>query len=127
MARPLKEKAPLAKPLAFRLTEEDHAVWVRKVAQSGLSASEFFRRAVIQNQSTVSPALRPAVIKQPKPQSQHEAKLLFCISMISNNVNQIAHRLNADHKAGIVSRQLYESFLSELSILADKAKALGVK
>lgn len=125
MARPLKEKAPLSHVKSFRLNDEDNTKMDRNVAKSGRSASELFRLLFVENEIVITPSLRPTAPKPPKPQSAHDAKLLFLLAQLSNNVNQIAHRLNADHKAGIVKPGTYESIQSELLILAEKAKALG--
>lgn len=133
MARPRSEDEPLDETFSFKLTKTDKRMFEGLIAQSRRNRSEFFRlvigAALQKKLIVVAPALRGEreSIKPPKPQSAHDAKLLFLLAQLSNNVNQIAHRLNADHKAGIVKPGTYESILSELSILADKAKALGVK
>lgn len=54
MARPLKEKSNLTEVFAFRTTTELAAVWREKINKSELdNASEFFRRAVENNETTV--------------------------------------------------------------------------
>lgn len=127
MARPLKEKEPLSNVHAFRVNDTDDAKLKRNVEKSGRTKSELFRLFFIENEIVITPSLRPTAPKPPKPQSAHDAKLLFLLAQISNNVNQIAHRLNSDHKAGIIKPGTYESIQSELLILAEKAKALGVR
>lgn len=37
----------------FRLSVDDTKIWERKVRESGLSKSKFFRQAVIENKTTV--------------------------------------------------------------------------
>ncbi|WP_234488081.1 plasmid mobilization protein [Paraburkholderia aspalathi] len=43
----------LGKPIAFRLSDADRAVYLEKVKASGLSQSEFFRQAVLTNRTQI--------------------------------------------------------------------------
>lgn len=129
MARPRSEGEPLDETFSFKLTKTDKRMWLEKIAKSGVNRSKFFRLAVRDNQTIVAPPLRGEreQVKPPRPQSAHDAKMLFLLAQLSNNVNQIAHRLNADHKAGIVKPANYEAIQSELLTLAEKAKGLVVR
>lgn len=74
----------LSRNFAFRLTEEDGAIWDEKIASSGLkSNSEFIREAVIKNKSEVVSAPRKIRFGAPK----------LPLGNTRRNMNQIAHRL----------------------------------
>lgn len=117
--RKTKEQAPTSDSIvfSFRCKLDDADKWNAKIAASGYNKSEFFRMAVQENRTTV---------EQRNTINADQRKMLFLLAQLSNNVNQIAHRLNSDHKAGIIKPQTYELLLSELSTLADQAKAFKV-
>lgn len=123
MARPLKEKSELKNVLSFRLSDEDHAKWESKVAASGFSKSEFFRLAVIENRAVVDASKKPKarVIHR---LSQIDKKTAFCVAMISNNLNQLAHAVNSDRCAGTITPYQYESVIDSLSKIEELAMEL---
>lgn len=98
----------------FRLTEADAAAWDEKVNASGMSASAFFREAVLQNKTVVQASKKQSTLEQ--------RKILFLFAQQSNNINQIAHRLNSDHRAGKVTSETYKAILAELQGLSQMAK-----
>lgn len=115
MARPRKDEAErLTKTVSLALTEADYLAWLAKVHASGLTRSEFFRECVLTN--------RTQVVARPKA-SADKTRLLYLASKASNNANQLAHRANADHLAGIVSESTYQSILYELQTLNTFLKA----
>lgn len=104
---------------AFRTTKVLADGWRKKIADSGLTASEFFRVAVEQNQTMVvadpnkkekKPATRIAQTGNPDTR-----RLLFLAAQTSNNCNQLAHAINiARHTKDGISEKLVESVLQEL-------------
>lgn len=127
-AKPKKQKKDgLPVICHFRLNEADGAIWKAKVFRSGQTASEFFRTAVIQNQTVVqgdaSRKNRPVRTKNTMPPDLK--KLLFLTAQASNNLNQVAHRLNTDHKAGKVTHALYASILEELKDISAVIKGVN--
>ena len=98
----------LGKPIAFRLSEADRAVYLEKVAASGLTQSEFFRQAVLTN--------RTQVIARPKA-SDDRKRLLYVFNKISNNLSQLAHRANSEHVRGKLSEATYEQMLDQLQMI----------
>lgn len=109
------EKEPLTRNFAFRLTEADGAIWDEKIASSGLSTSGFIREAVIHNKSQVvsAPPPNPELVRQN-----------YLLAAISNNLNQIAHRLNSDNLVGLVTPAVYAAVLDELELISSKIKDL---
>jgi hypothetical protein len=101
--------AGLGKPIAFRLSEADREAYLAKVVASGLTQSEFFRQAVLTN--------RTQVIARPVSSADRK-RLLYIFSKTSNNLNQIAHRANAEHVRGKLSEATYEQLLTQLQMIA---------
>lgn len=120
MARPLKDEPKLTRTYSFKTTEEMGVIWDAKIAAADISASEFFRQAVEQNQTVISPPKNPRTPKIKR--SIDEQKILFLLSKQSNNINQIAHAINSARTAGIVSAQLYQDVLDRLDALVEIAE-----
>lgn len=95
----------LTRVVGLRLTEEDHAAFVAKVAASGMSQSEFLREAVLTNRTTV--VARPL-------RTAFRERMLFLASKTSNNLNQLAHQVNASVATGRVPPGLHTALLAEL-------------
>ncbi len=103
------EGAGLGKPIAFRLSDADRAVYMAKVTASGLTQSEFFRQAVLAN--------RTQVIARPVASTDRK-RLLYIFNKTSNNLNQIAHRANSEHVCGKLSEATYEQLLTQLQMIS---------
>lgn len=106
--RPRKHDAGLTSVVGIRMTEGDRAAWNEKVAASGRTASEFFREAVLANKTQVIARAAPSADK---------TRLLYLFNKASNNLNQLAHRANSDHRAGMLTEKTYASILAELAEL----------
>lgn len=115
MARPMKHKEALAKPVSFRMTEADFAIYKAKVDASGLSPSEFFRDAILTNKTRIT-----AVAKATPQQKE----LMFLFKKTSNNMNQIAHQVNTANRAGKVDDATYVSILQDLEYISKMLKAV---
>ncbi len=114
MARPKKHGAGLSKPVSFRLSEPDFLAYQEKVRASGLSASDFFRDAVLTN--------RTQIVARPKATAdKHRA--LYLLNKAGNNINQLAHRANAAHQAGKLSEKTLEGILDNLELITRYLKA----
>jgi hypothetical protein len=90
-----------------------------------MDASKFFRLAIIENKTVVqgdaSGARKRAVrVKDNVPADVKKA--IFLLAQLGNNMNQIAHRLNLDHKAGKVAPATYAAILEELRGLSATVK-----
>ena len=114
MARPKKHGDGPSKPVSFRLSEADHLAYMQKCEAAGLSPSDFFRECVLTN--------RTQIVARPKA-SADRRRLLFLVNKASNNINQLAHRANADHLAGTLSELKYEAILDNLELIARYMKA----
>lgn len=110
MARPVKsDDEKLSHTVAFRLTDGDFLAYKRKFSASGLTQSEFFREHVLTNTTQV--------VAKPKA-SADTKRAVFLLQKASNNINQLAHRANADHLAGILSESSFLAILNQLDQLS---------
>lgn len=107
----------LSERVAFRMTKADKAAYESKVAASGLTPSEFFRSAVLTNKTAViSRRLDPRLVE-----------MRFLMRKASNNINQIAHRVNADNVSGKLSDRTYLGIMNALIRLSDYMKLMVEK
>lgn len=109
MARPSKsDDEKLSHTVAFRLTDGDFLSYKRKFSASGLTQSEFFRAHVLTNTTQV--------IAKPKA-SADTKRAVFLLQKASNNINQLAHRANSEHLAGVLSDTTFLAIVSQLDQL----------
>ncbi|RYG58117.1 MAG: plasmid mobilization relaxosome protein MobC, partial [Alphaproteobacteria bacterium] len=99
---------------SFRLTAADHAAYLAKVEASGLKPSVFFRDAVVQNKTQIVARVKS---------SPERGRLVYLMNKASNNINQLAHRANADNLAGVTSEATCARLLYELEKLTRLMKS----
>lgn len=106
MARKVKtEEGRLAAIVSCRLTAAESTKYRAQVEAAGLSSGEYLRKLIVE---------RPVqIIARPKP-SADKARLIYLYNKASNNLNQIAHRLNAANASGQVTGGLFERSLAQL-------------
>ena len=106
MTRPSKsDDEKLSHTVAFRLTDGDFLRYKRKFSASGLTQSEFFRAHVLTNSTQV--------IAKPKT-SADTKRAVFLLQKASNNINQLAHRANSEHLAGVLSEGTVLAIVDQL-------------
>jgi hypothetical protein len=115
VSRQKEDKQRLTRPVAFRLTEADHAAYLEKVEASGMKPSEFFRECVLTNRTQVVARQKSSADKQ---------RLIYLFNKTSNNVNQLAHRANLDYNAGTISEATYSNILDQLELMTRYMKAV---
>ena len=109
MARPSKsDNEKLNRTVAFRLTDGDFLGYKKKFSASGLKQSEFFREHVLSNTTQV--VARPVA-------SADARRAVYLLQKASNNINQLAHRANSEHLAGVLSDTTFLSIVSQLEQL----------
>ncbi|ENO8530949.1 plasmid mobilization relaxosome protein MobC [Escherichia coli] len=91
--------------VTFRLTEDEYAPFAKAIEQLDMSKSEFFRMLSLNQIEGYKPDYR---------QQPDYKRCLFYLQKTSNNINQIAHRLNTDNAKGIISDTLYKKLLNAL-------------
>lgn len=111
MARPLTHDEPLDDQVKVRLTATEAAAVRRAASRLGHpSLSDFLRACIVANGSSVrlelsgraSPRRRQPDLSK-RRYTQVDPALLFQLSQLGNSVNQIAHRLNGQHLAGLAA------------------------
>ncbi len=104
-----KTESKFIKQISVKLTEEQYAEAVEKFKQSGLkNKGHYFRDLVLTNKTKV-------VQKDYKL----ENKKLFLLSKVSNNINQIAYKLNVADLKGKLQEEIKHSLLLELENLSN--------
>ena len=123
---PKAKKEGLPRLFHFRLTDRDGAIWDNKVARSGMTQSEFFRTAVVRNETVVqgdaSGNKKKRAVRTPGNVHPDIARRNFLLAQASQNINQIARRLNSDNLAGLVTSALYAEMMDELLSVSAQIK-----
>lgn len=137
MATRRKKKAGLKHVVGTRLPDAEYELFLGKVQASGLKQSAFIRECVLSNRTEVvadgaalsSDELRAraralAELKKHKMlTSEEKRRLLYLFNNVSNNVNQVARRINSEHLAGGVSEASCRDVLDTLQEICATLKA----
>lgn len=113
MARPKVAKTK-KKIVAFRVTEDEENVVLKKLECTGVKVSDYARHAFINSQAEIVAA---------PVQSEVDRRQLFIISKASNNLNQLAHVMNAARLKGDIDRELCIDLLTKLDLISRYLKA----
>lgn len=108
-----KEKKDV--PISFRLTKSEYEPYKDILEKTDLSKTDFFRGVFLQKQYTFN-------VQECKPVEY--GKLIFIFNKTSNNINQIAKRLNAENKEGIISQRSYNIAINELITMQSQLKRI---
>ncbi|HGJ5882485.1 plasmid mobilization protein [Arsenophonus sp.] len=96
--------------ITFRLTESEYAPFKEVIDTLGLSKSEFFRLLLTKQ-------LDPDIHN--KINSEKYDRLLFYFNKTSNNINQIATRINTAYQDGMITEQRLIRWLTVLNTISD--------
>lgn len=106
--QPRKKRQARPGRLAIRLSAEERADFERKAAEAGCaSLAAYLRESVLRSQ----------VVARPRP-SADRARMLFLMNKASNNLNQLAHQVNAAAKGQLVTSATYKDLLAQLADIA---------
>lgn len=109
MTRPeIPEEERLSCLVTFRLTQRDYEAYEKKFKAAGVNKSQFFRDNVLTNKTQV-------VAKSSVPAVAERA--CFLLAKASNNINQLAHRINSANLSGALSEETFISIASQLETL----------
>ena len=111
--RPAKD-SKFDKPIAFRLARADREAFLEKVRQSGLTQAAFFRECVLTNKTRVVARQAPNVDRK---------RVTFVVNKAGNNLNQIAHVLNAARLDNSATESTYLAALDTLESIELLLKA----
>jgi hypothetical protein len=95
-------KKPKGRVVAFRVSEDEFATHAAKQPASGLTMSAYVRRVFLEGAVTIVPP------------SKNQERLLFLYNKSSNNLNQLAHRINEARRGKIISEKLYLNLANQL-------------
>ncbi|MFA0073428.1 plasmid mobilization relaxosome protein MobC [Vibrio cyclitrophicus] len=101
----MKPKENRSVPISFRLTESEFEPYKYVLAKTELTKTDFFRSVFLNKQYTFN-------VNEKRPVEYD--RLLFLFNKTSNNINQIAHKLNGAYRGGIVSEKVYVESLNNL-------------
>jgi len=105
MAKRQNGAQELTSRVIFRLTESEMTELARKIAASGMNKSAFLRECVLTNRTQI-------VARQPV--SANRKRALLVVNKSGNNLNQIAHVLNAARLDRSASESTYLAALDAL-------------
>lgn len=91
--------------VTFRLSQSEFAPYKKLIKESGLKKSRVMREVFIAKSDK-------AVL--PKQKSVDSKRLVFLANKTSNNINQLARKLNVDYLQGIVNEKTYTTLLNNL-------------
>ena len=97
--------------ISLRLTDEEYQSFHEYFTSLEVSRSEFFRMVILNRLDDI-PAL-----KQKRPVEYRELLRLFNKS--SNNINQIAKKINTEYRNGFISESTYLRYLNVLVNIRD--------
>lgn len=93
---------------SFRLSAQAHATMTAKAAEAGISTRSWLEQAILQNRTHIVARTRPHPELKP---------LLFQASKAGNNLNQLAHRVNALRLEGKLTAQECAALLEQLQAI----------
>lgn len=97
--------------ISLRLTDEEYQSFHQYLTSLDVSRSEFFRMLILNRLDDI-PALKPK-----RPTDYRELLRLFNKS--SNNINQIAKKINTEYRNGFISESTYLRYLNVLVNIRD--------
>ncbi|MGD1336113.1 plasmid mobilization protein [Vibrio harveyi] len=92
-------------PISFRLTESEFAPLKKVLEETDLTRTDFFRRVFLGNEYQFT-------IKEQPPKEYD--RLLFLFNKSSNNINQVAHKLNSAYRSEVISEKVFLESLNTL-------------
>ena len=95
--------------LSFRLSNEDAEKLKIITQDSGLSASGFIRKVILNNEINI--------IKK-----EDTIKVIYHLNKMGNNLNQIAHGINKAFLENIVTEELMEKYLRQLNMVQNQQR-----
>lgn len=98
-----------SRTISFRVTDDVYAEFEHQCSTSNISKSELFRDYITKNKLQV--IARPGMSRDAK-------RAVFLVQKASNNINQLAHRANAEHRAGVLSEQTFLAISNQLGQIA---------
>ena len=94
--------------VSIRFTDEEYQPYEKLMKELGIGKTEFFRALILSRFDKVE------VPEKKSKTTPDFKKCLFYFNKSSNNLNQIAHRLNKENLNGIITDSMVRKCLFEL-------------
>ncbi|EQB98984.1 putative relaxosome component [Photorhabdus temperata subsp. temperata M1021] len=88
--------------VSLRITPDEFSPFEKQIKESQLSRSAFFRKLVLDKKDFINIEVKDT------------RQLLYLFNKSSNNINQLALKVNVAHKNGTISDKKYILFLNAL-------------
>lgn len=88
--------------VSLRITSAEFLPFESQIRESKLSRSSFFRKLILDKQGVINIEVKDT------------RKLLYLFNKSSNNINQLALKINTAHKNGTISDKKYSLLLNAL-------------
>lgn len=98
-------KSNLEVVVTFRMSAEEFAPYKKLIEDSGMSKSSVMRNVFISKSENAT---------LPKQPNKDTKRIVFLANKTSNNVNQLARKLNIDSLKGKVNKSTYSLMLNNL-------------
>lgn len=115
---PKKEKRIKGKIFSFRITDEDAIEYDRICSLQSLSRSELLQQIITKNAKGEAVKIIPKKTKIIECKKDHE-KLLYFFNKTSNNINQLAKKINTAFAKKIINEELMMSGINHLKSIED--------
>ena len=92
-------------PISFRLTESEFGPYRKVLESTELTKTDFFRSVFLERKYTFH-------VNERRPVEY--GRLLFLFNKSSNNINQIAKKLNNAYRVGVINEKIYVETLNNL-------------
>ncbi|HGS4928087.1 TPA: plasmid mobilization relaxosome protein MobC [Vibrio parahaemolyticus] len=101
------EKESASIHVQARLTPSEYAPFKKLIEITGTKKATLFRHVILSNKNNV-------VYLGKSSEEEAKKRMVFLANKASNNLNQIAKRLNQAHRGEVVREQHYTRMMNEL-------------
>ncbi|HGS5816809.1 TPA: plasmid mobilization relaxosome protein MobC [Vibrio diabolicus] len=101
------EKESASIHVQARLTPSEYAPFKKLIEITGTKKATLFRHVILSNKNNV-------VCLGKSSEEEAKKRMVFLANKASNNLNQIAKRLNQAHRGEVVREQHYTRMMNEL-------------
>lgn len=115
MSQNSNEKKKAVVHVQTKMTEEEYEPLNMIINDLGLKQSAVVRALLIS---------RTAEVELPVGKPKELERILFLINKTSNNINQIAKRLNEANKQGVVSEKVFNGAMNALLSISSSLKVV---
>ncbi|OEF62202.1 hypothetical protein OAA_18540 [Vibrio cyclitrophicus 1F175] len=98
-------KDKLTELVSFRISESEYEPYRLMIENTGIKKSKLMRDVFI---------AKSGCMVEPKEDPKDKKRLMFLASKTSNNINQLAKKVNQAYRAGVVSERVYRETLNNL-------------